>query len=229
MTHSKLNAAGIVAAGTLLIVLTLAVFFFMTAGWKGNAANFIAFGFLLLSEIALLCGSFRAVCFKAGSSPAMLLSGMTGALVFYFIATLIAACIKFAFNSSPGSYLLLQLFLLTPTAISVVLFTVFAKRAEHECECTGTPNKFMPDIEDRLAALQNKERDPELIEIIHDVYQTARYADRTGTSKHDAEIAEAVRKMEQAAQLTDDTKPTVMQKYAVQIKFLIRQRAKDLG
>lgn len=229
MTHSKLNAAGVVAAGAVLILLTLAVFFFMTAGWKGNATNSIAFGFLLLSEIALLCGSLKAVCSKAGNSPAMLLSGMTGVLAFYFMATLIAACIKFAFNYSPGYYLLLQLFLLAPTAICVTLFTVFAKRIEHGCERTETPNTFMPDIEDRLVALQNQERDPELIEIIHDVYQTARYADRTGSSRHDAEIAEAVHKMEQAAQLTDDTKPTVMQKYAVQIKFLIRQRAKDLG
>jgi len=126
--------------GILVIALTLAVFFLLEIATV--TVNVSALVFLLLAEVVLFGGLIGIQFSGANHSRVFLASGLTGALLLYFVSTLILTFLAGLFRERANAYILIELgvvVLFAITAIAILSFSRgIARQNEEDATKTGS-------------------------------------------------------------------------------------------
>lgn len=120
------------AIGIIVITLSLATFFLMEI--DRGAVSLWAIIFLLLSEVILFGGLIGLRLTGAKHGKVFLQAGIISTLLLYFIATLIVTLFAGAFRTRLNIFVLIEISIISVSAIITALMLAFAHRIEHNNE-----------------------------------------------------------------------------------------------
>lgn len=215
------------ASGGIIILLTAVTYWLAYLNTDMTAVDKASLVFLLIAEFAATVGCYLTFSKSLPGSPIILKSGIPAVLMMYFLATLICALCKGFFGDHHILYIILNLFFIAPTGITVIFLAAFAGRVYASDNATQAAMQFMLATERRLNSLKATEAATAYAGPLNELYELARYSDRVGSSSKDAEIFAAVELLEK---LLGQTAPANdVEKEISKLKFLFNQRSSELS
>ena len=211
--------------GLVVVLFTLAAFFLLDI--ERGAIQWTALGFLLLSELVLF--SWLRHVSRAEEGNVFLTSGMSTALGFYFLTTLVSVFFVGLFQLS--GFVLLQLGIIALFAVLAFSLLAASRRIRASQERTFAEMGFLQAFELRVHTLLAKAQGKAEEEPLREIYETAKFSDKVGRSSLDGELETALTRLESLL-CKEETPEGAADKVAqtlAHISSLLRRRKAEIG
>ena len=216
-----------IGVGLLVILVTIAGYFLTGKPEQWESLDYFSLGFVLFSEVLLFFAGLPASLLHNARGKVLVRSGINGILFLHWlISCLLGFLARPLFTvERTNLFLLCNLVLLALTFISLIVFSLVAKRSQH-LEEQAYPTNWVQDCLKLITSMQEQNPFPALERPLQQLAEATRYADPTNDCSQDARIHGELVLLQQTLQMApEDVDVLTLQEKMIALLGLFKERA----
>ncbi len=191
--------------------------------------DLFAFAVLIAAEIVFTIGVTILIACKLPVSPIVSIIGIPPILFAFLIISFALYFFRGQFYDNPRLFYNIQVTVISITLCLLILNYTFARYINSTDKRTSEETYSMIEIEGRLANLTDDSENSLFKDILKDIYEQAKYADRVGISTKDRDISAAVDDLELMLKSPEDTREAAVNDAAAKVKKLLDERKVEIA
>ncbi|AQR98178.1 MULTISPECIES: hypothetical protein [Clostridium] len=223
---SKARTLASIGIGFIVFIVTLVVFFLGYTNHPMENIDWIAFIFVLISEILLFGGTTIILMKKYPSNQMLLVSGIISTLSIYWIVTCILSIFnKNIFNGNTQGFITTQIIILAAALIiSIALYVAGINVNENDDELAYS-GIIIKDCESLAFSLKSNSNFSAYSSLLNKIYEEIKYSDKTKTVENEQIIYNRIQTLKELLSTNENnSKIEDVSKLVDEIVLLIKER-----
>lgn len=224
--NGKVKNIASIGIGLTIFIVTLVVFFLGYANHPKEVIDWLSLTFVLISEIALFCGTTVVLTKKYTSSQMLLASGIISTLSICFIVTTILSIFsRNIFKDNVHGFATTEIIILAiAIIISISLYVAVINIREHDAKLMNS-RLTMRECENLAFSLKSNVNFSAYSSLLNKIYEEIKYSDKTKSVEKEQTIYIKIEELN-ALLSNNENEPNVqdISKMVDEIVLLIKER-----